>query len=356
MSGREVKKGANSPILDFLAMPVSVHIVATPETSASSVFGLYDTLVAAGRDWEHLVSGDEPEPVFKVSLIGPEIEGYRCGSGVWIAPDQTFDDADDADIVVVPGLTISPHDRPDPEQHPCLTWLANRDLSKTRIVSACTGAVYLAELGILDGVEATTHWAWEGLFQRFYPKVRLRTDRGLCFADASRGPVTSGGTTGWQELATFLIAHYGGTQRAVRAAKIWLMANRGELQSPFSSMITTTPHADAVIAQAQVWIAQNYAIDNPVADMTKRSGLPPTTFARRFRKATSKSPQAYILALRIEEARQLLETTECSVAEVGEAVGYVDTPSFRRLFKRKTGLTPVEHRKMFGQSRFAKFS
>ncbi len=349
------KKGADSPLLGILAMPVSVQIVATPETSASSVFGLYDTLVAAGRDWEHLVSGDKAEPVFDVSLVGPNSEGFRCGSGVWIAPDQSFENAVDAEIVVVPGLTLSPHDRLDPEQHPCLAWLAKRDLARTRIVSACTGAVYLAEIGILDGVEATTHWAWEGLFRRFYPNVRLRTDRGLCFADASRGPVTSGGTTGWQELATFLIAHYGGTQRAVRAAKVWLMANRGELQSPFSSMITTTPHADAAVSQAQLWIADNYAINNPVAEMAKRSGLPPTTFARRFREATSKSPQDYVLALRIEEARQLLETTDCTVTEVGEAVGYVDTPSFRRLFKRKTGLTPVEHRKMFGQSRFSKY-
>lgn len=337
-------------------MPLSVQIVATPETSASSVFGLYDTLVAAGRDWEHLVSGEEPAPVFDVSLIGPDIEGFRCGSGVRIVPDQTFEQADDADIVVVPGLTLSPHDRLDPEQHPCLQWLAKRDLSKTRIVSACTGAVYLAEIGILDGIEATTHWAWEGLFRKFYPNVRLRTDRGLCFADASQGPVTSGGTTGWQELATFLIAHYGSAQRAARAAKVWLMANRGELQSPFTSMITTTPHADAAIAQSQEWIAVNYATDNPVAEMAERAGLPPTTFARRFRKATSKSPQDYVLALRIEEARQILETTEDSIAEIGEAVGYVDTPSFRRLFKRKTGLTPAEHRKMFGQSRFSKYS
>ncbi len=337
-------------------MPFSVQIVTTPETSASSVFGLYDTLVAAGRDWEHLVSGEEPKPVFDVSLVGPDIEGFRCGSGVWIVPDKTFDQEDDADIIVVPGLTLSPHNRLDPERHPCLAWLAKRDLSKTRIVSACTGAVYLAEIGILDGVEATTHWAWEGLFRKFYPNVRLRTERGLCFADASRGPVTSGGTTGWQELATFLIAHYGSAQRAARAAKVWLMANRGELQSPFSSMITTTPHADAAIAQAQEWIADNYAIDNPVAEMAERSGLPPTTFARRFRKATSKSPQDYVLALRIEEARQILETTEDSVAEIGEEVGYLDTPSFRRLFKRKTGLTPAEHRKMFGQSRFSKYS
>ncbi|MGI3187033.1 GlxA family transcriptional regulator [Nioella aestuarii] len=337
-------------------MSLSVQIIATPEASASSLFGLYDTLVAAGRDWEALVSGDEATPVFDVRLVGPSTDPFPCGSGVRIVADVSFEDAGEADLIVVPGLTLSPHERPDPKAHPGLDWLASRDPSRTRIVSACTGAVYLAEAGLLDGVEATTHWAWEGLFKRHYPKVRLRTDRGLCFAQADHGPVTSGGTTGWQELALFLIAHYGGTQRAVRAAKVWLMADRGELQAPYCSMITTAPHADAIVAQAQGWIADNYACSNPVAEMAKRSGLPATTFARRFRTATNKSPQDYVLALRIEEARQMLETTDAPVAAIGEAVGYVDTPSFRRLFKRRTGLTPAEHRKMFGKSRFARYS
>ncbi len=336
-------------------MALSVQLVATPLASASSLFGLYDTLMAAGRDWEALVSGDEPVPVFEVSLVGPSAKPFTCGSGLRIVADATFDDAEAPDIVIVPGLNLSPHERPDPQQHPGLAWLASLDPARTRVVSACTGAVYLAETGMLDGLEATTHWAWEGLFRRCYQKVRLRTDRGLCFADAGKGVVTSGGTTGWQELALFLIAHYGGTQKAVRAAKIWLMADRGELQAPFSSMITTMPHADAVVAQAQHWIADHYAADNPVSEMARRSGLPPTTFARRFRKATNRSPQEYVLAVRIEEARQLLETTNTPVADVGEAVGYADTPSFRRLFKRKTGLTPVEHRRMFGKARFARY-
>ena len=90
--------------------------------------------------------------------------------------------------------------------------------------------------------------------------------------------------------------------------------------------------------------------------MTDKSGLPATTFARRFRNATGKSPMDYVQALRIEEARQMLETTGQPVAAVGEEVGYEDTASFRRLFKHKTGLTPVEHRRMFGASRFLRYT
>jgi transcriptional regulator GlxA family with amidase domain len=329
--------------------------MAPPQVSASSLFGLQDTLMAAGRDWEALVTGDRETPVFDVKLVGPQQEPYSCGRGVRIAPDFTFDTAPESDLVVVPGLELSPWERPARPDHPGLDWLASLDHARTRIVSACTGAIYLAETGLLDGREATSHWAFEDVFRLNYPKVRLRLDRGLCFTEADRGPVTSGGTTGWQELALFLIAHYGGAQRAARAAKVWLMADRGELQAPFTSMIRATPHEDAQIRTAQIWIAENYAVENPVRGMATSSGLPPTTFARRFRTATGRSPMEYVQAVRIEEARQLLETSSQPVAEVGGQVGYEDTAYFRRLFKKRTGLTPAAHRSMLGSARFSRF-
>ncbi len=338
-----------------MADPVSVLLVATPHVSASSLFGLYDTLMAAGRDWEFLVNGKEGAPVFDVKLVGPHLEPFASASGFRISPDVTFDDDVDCDLVIVPGLLLSTHERLDPADHPAIECLSAKRDAETRIVSACTGAIYLAEIGLLDGVEVTTHWGFEDLFRRHYPSVRLRLDRGLCFADASSGVATSGGTTGWQELALFLIANYGSVQLASRAAKVWLMADRGELQAPYSSMIKASPHDDAIVAKAQSWIGENYALENPVAEMTDRSGLPPTSFARRFRKATGKSPMDYVQSVRIEEARQMLETTNMPVAEIGDEVGYTDTATFRRLFKRRTGLTPVEHRNLFGAPRFDRY-
>ncbi|MFC3615523.1 GlxA family transcriptional regulator [Lutimaribacter marinistellae] len=335
--------------------PARIDLLATPDASASSLFGLYDTLVAAGRDWEVLVSGEVAQPVFDVRLVGPTKDMFACGNGLRILPDTIFDCADDAQIVVVPGLTLSPSARLNRSDHPALDWLTGQARRGARVVSACTGAIYLAEIGLLDRVDATTHWAFGDLFRRFYPKVRLRLDRGICFDQADRGVVTSGGTTGWQELALFLITNYGGAQRAAKTAKVWLMADRGELQAPFSTLIQTSPHADRAIAAAQAWLGDNYACAQPVAEMAAVSGLPSTSFARRFRVATGLSPMGYVQALRLEEAKQMLETTDTPVAEIGEAVGYSDTGSFRKLFKRRTGLTPADHRRMFGKARFARY-
>jgi transcriptional regulator GlxA family with amidase domain len=105
--------------------------------------------------------------------------------------------------------------------------------------------------------------------------------------------------------------------------------------------------SDAIIAKCQTWIAQNYNCENPVARMAGYSGLAPRTFARRFRAATGYLPMDYVHALRIEEAKQIIETEEGDMDEAGHRVGYEDPTFFRRLFKRQVGLTPAAYRRKF---------
>jgi transcriptional regulator GlxA family with amidase domain len=112
-------------------------------------------------------------------------------------------------------------------------------------------------------------------------------------------------------------------------------------------MTRRVQRSDAVIGQCQEWIAQNYVCANPVAAMAEQSGLKPRTFARRFRAATGYLPMDYFHALRIEEAKQLIETESAGIDETGVKVGYEDLTFFRRLFKRKAGLTPAAYRRKF---------
>lgn len=106
-------------------------------------------------------------------------------------------------------------------------------------------------------------------------------------------------------------------------------------------------HSDAVIADCQTWIAQNYAESHPVSRMIERSGLAQRIFKRRFQAATGYTPVDYVQALRVEEAKQLLETGGLSTEEVAHAVVYEDPVYFRRLFKRRTCTTPTRYRKRF---------
>jgi len=104
---------------------------------------------------------------------------------------------------------------------------------------------------------------------------------------------------------------------------------------------------DGPISDCQIWIADNYASAKPVEKMVERSGLNARTFSRRFRAATGFTPIEYVQALRIEEAKQMLETDEMSNDDVGSTIGYEDPASFRRVFKRGTGLSPAAYRKKF---------
>jgi transcriptional regulator GlxA family with amidase domain len=135
----------------------------------------------------------------------------------------------------------------------------------------------------------------------------------------------------------------------VLSAKAFLIGDRTDGQRSFAIMAPHIQQLDRAIADTQAWIAENYTCENPIARMAERAGLTSRTFARRFRASTGYEPMGYVQSLRIEEAKQLLETEDLTVEDVGHAVGYQDPTSFRRLFKRKAGLTPAAYRRKFAK-------
>jgi transcriptional regulator GlxA family with amidase domain len=207
----------------------------------------------------------------------------------------------------------------------------------------------LAEAGLLDGETVTTHWAASDLIARYYPTIRLAPQRILTAAGDGDRILTAGGTSAWSDLALYLIARFSSGTEAVRTAKIFLLGDHSEGQLPFAGARKAQSHDDAIVAEAQVWIADHYHSAKPVAFMITRSGLAPRTFLRRFKTATGYTPTEYVQTLRIEEAKQLLETGTLSVEAIGFEVGYEDPNFFRRLFKRMTGVTPARYRLRFSR-------
>ncbi len=175
----------------------------------------------------------------------------------------------------------------------------------------------------------------------------MREDSVLCLSAENDRIVTAGGVTAWHDLALYLIARLCGQQQAVHTAKVFLLSGHEDGQLPFAAMGRRIDTSDAVIGDCQSWIAENYRADAPVQRMAEHTGLNPRTFARRFRAATGYQPIDYVQALRVEEAKQMLETGELGVDEIAETVGYDDPASFRRLFKRRAGLTPAAYRRKF---------
>jgi transcriptional regulator GlxA family with amidase domain len=345
----------SDPVSPAARSSIDVALLAVPANSASGLFGMRDVLNSVGVGWETYVTGSAPAPSFRVSIVGARRTPFVCASGALIEPDHALADAPTPDVIIASGMFVSAVERIAGIDPAVIAWLAERHAAGTTIASSCTGAILLAEAGLLDGVEATTHWAFYDLFRTHYPKVHLRLEQNLCCVPPDHRIVTSGGTTMWQELALYLIARFIGVEQATRTAKFWLLPNRERLQAPYVAMPKGIPHHDAQIAAAQSWIATHYATPDPVTRLAERSGLAMTTFRRRFAAATGFQPMDYIHTVRVEEAKQLLETTRLTVADVASQVGYEDLSYFTKLFRRRTGLSPADHRRKFGAERFRRY-
>jgi transcriptional regulator GlxA family with amidase domain len=326
-----------------------VCLLAATETSPSILYGLYDVLSTVGAIYREMTVGEAGNQVLDVKIVGASGKPFRCFGDVVVEPHAGLDDLDETDVAIVcdmyQPIDAPPHGRYRRE----IAWLKRMYGKGAIIASVCSGSLVLAESGLLDGLEAAGHWAYREMFRDHYPQVTLRENAILSPAGEDDRIVTAGSVNSWQELALHLIARLCGPEHALRTAKIHLLADRTEGQLPFAVMTPRVQKVDAVIGDCQEWIAENYACSNPVARMTAHTGLTPRTFVRRFRAATRYQPIDYVHAIRVEEAKQLLESTCSSVEQIGRLVGYEDPTSFRRLFKRKAGLTPAAYRRKFAR-------
>jgi transcriptional regulator GlxA family with amidase domain len=324
--------------------PITVKLLAVPETTASILYSFYDLFGSFERSWAHLTGGGTAIASFEPRIVSP-VEGmFSSNFGIPIAPQETLQANAVPDVIIVPDVSMPVDEDPRGRWPEVATWLKRMHEGGATICSVCTGSLVLADAGILDGRAASTHWAYADMIRRYYPKVDLQPERILVPGDAAGSVVTSGGPSSWEELALYLIARFRGEAAAVRAAKIFILGDKTDGQLLYAALLQPKRHDDAVIADAQSWLADNYTVQNPVAALVDRSGLPDRTFKRRFKSATGYTPIDYIQTLRTEEAKQLLESTATPVDAIGAAVGYEDPTFFRRLFKRATGVTPSRYR------------
>lgn len=325
---------------------IRVSIPVFPECDPSIVYGVFDTLWAAGLNWDSF-DGDNSKGLFEPRLIGTDTKPMRLITGVSIIPQDTIKSVKATDVVFVPNVIIAPGQSPKSLDRRLIDWIKRMHHKGAQLYSACGGSIVLAEAGVLAGQEATTHWAYVPLFRDHYPDVTLRTERILVQTGEEQNLFCAGGASSWQDLALLLVAKYGGTEEAIRMSKFFLYQWHRDGQLPYFSMTQNVNHGDAAILDCQQWIAKNYERQDIIAELVKKSGLPKRSFDRRFRAATGYSPLSYVQTLRVEEAKHMLETSALSVEQIGEDVGYQDAASFRRLFRKLTGMAPGKYRRNF---------
>jgi len=337
--------------------PLTIAVLALPETTASSVFALYDMFSSAGRDWDLLTAGEAGTPKARPVIVSPGSSPFEAANGAWIRPDRAMADCempdDIPDVVYVPELFTAPGEPIGGRFDEVVAWLRRCHDGGAMLASACSGTLLLAEAGLLDDCDATTHWAYCQALERGYPRVRVHPARCLVASGDGQRIITSGGGTSYLDLGLYLVARFFGQEEAMRLARVYLIDWHSQGQLPFSSLACARQVEDRHISAMQEWIAENYAHAAPVAAMVSLSELPERSFKRRFTQATGLTPLEYVHTLRLEEAKQLLETTALAVDGVANEVGYEDGSFFRRLFRRKVGLTPHAYRLRFSSFRKA---
>jgi transcriptional regulator GlxA family with amidase domain len=328
--------------------PLDVLLVAVPETAGSALYGMLDVLLAAGNLWQALAREEaQARRLFEVRIAGPTRAPFACGNGIPVRPDAGIDEDPDADIAILPEIWLGPDESIAGRYPEVMDWLRRRHRARCSLYSACSGAIMLAESGLLDGCEATSHWGYQDLFRRQYPRVRFRPEPNLVFADARGAIVTAGGTTSWHDLALHIIARHGSPGEALRIAQVYLLKWHAEGQLPYSALVRRQPHADAVVRRCEDWLASNYRRADPVREAVRRAGMAERTLKRRFKQATGTTLIGRVQDLRIEHAKRLLESSDSSIDDVCAEAGYEDASFFRRLFRRRTGLSPADYRRMF---------
>jgi transcriptional regulator GlxA family with amidase domain len=327
--------------------PLDVLIVALPETAGSALYGMVDVLGAAGTLWRQLAGEPPGEPLLRPRIVALSREPFRCGNGIPVCPDVGLDEEPEAGIVILPELWLAPDDDMRGRYPELLEWIRRRYRSGSVLYSACSGAILLAATGLLDGRAATSHWAYQELFRARFSDVDFQPEPNLCFADASGRIVTAGGTTSWHDLAIHIISRHCNPGEALRIAKVYLLKWHGEGQLPYASLVRRQPHADSVVRHAENWLASHFREPHAVAAVVAAAGIPERTLKRRFKSATGSRLIDYVQNLRIEEAKRLLEVDTIAAEAIAAEVGYENAAFFRRLFKRATGLTPGQYRRMF---------
>jgi transcriptional regulator GlxA family with amidase domain len=329
-----------------MSKPLHVSLVAIPDAAISTLHGLYDVLngFALLRGFDDSIPDSPP---FDVEIVSSGDGPVMLASGLPTQTHRSVRSSAGTDIIIVPSVVL-PRGGWEIGRYPELTeWLEAQHARGAMLCSACSGAFLIAETGLLNGRHITLHWSFAPKFRTLYPEVVLLPEQPLVIAGERGQFVSSGASMSWHDLVLYLIANHVGRTAAQTIAKFFALQWHRDGLGSYMVFEGRTDHGDALILDAQAWLAKHFSLADPVEKMAQRSGLGERTFKRRFLAATGHTPLAYVQQLRIEDAKRRLERTTESVEKIGWRVGYEDPAFFRRLFKRMTGVTPGHYRRQF---------
>lgn len=285
------------------------------------------------------------KPLFNIQLVGLKREVKVNGGLFSVNTTHLLKEIGNTDLIIIPALfgdmrtAISSNKK-------VLPWINELYRGGAEVASLCVGAFLLASTGLLNGKKCSTHWGFQNEFREMFPDVEVM--EGSIITEESR-IYSSGGASSYWNLLLHLVEKYTNRQIAILASKYFAIDIDRQSQSAFAMFQGQKNHNDEMIRKAQEFIEDNIEEKISIQSLSALSSVGRRSFERRFKTATNNSVLEYINRVKIELAKRNFETSRKNINQVMYDVGYTDTKAFRAMFKKLTGLTPIEYRNKYNK-------
>ncbi len=293
---------------------------------------------------QFLESAGKP-PLFQVQLVGHAKE-IRLNNGQFsVHTDLLLEEVTKTDLIFIPALSGDMRTALQMNKD-LVPWLVRQYNNGAELASLCVGAFLLASTGLLSGKQCSTHWLYANEFRAMFPDVEVVD--GSIITEEQR-IYSSGGASSYWNLLLYLVEKFTNRETAILAAKFFAIEIDRNSQSDFVIFQGQKEHEDEEIRRAQDFIEQNFQDKITVDQLADLTATGRRSFERRFKKATNNTVVEYIQRVKIEAAKRHFESSRKNITEVMFDVGYTDTKAFRDVFKKVTGLTPIEYRNKYNK-------
>lgn len=293
----------------------------------------------------HFLTVSGKRPLFNVQLVGAKREVKLNNGSFSVHTDLQLKDVDKTDLIFIPALFGDMSDALS-KNKTLVPWIVEQYNKGAEVASLCVGAFLLASTGLLDGKKCSTHWGFTNEFRGMFPAVEVV--EGNIVTEENR-IYSSGGANSYWNLLLYLVEKYTDRETAILASKYFAIDIDRYSQSAFAMFKGQKEHDDVEVKKAQEFIEANFQDKISVDQLADMFSLGRRSFERRFKKATNNTVLDYIQRVKMEAAKRSFESSRKNITEVMFDVGYTDTKAFRMVFKKITGLTPIEYRNKYNK-------
>ncbi|GKW12892.1 transcriptional regulator FtrA [Pectobacterium punjabense] len=280
---------------------------------------------------------------YQFAVAGLENGAMRATGGIHVVADGGLELLIQAGTIIIPGWKGSDVAVPG---H-LIDALRQAHQQGARLLSICSGVFVLAATGLLSGRRATTHWRYSDTLKMQYPDINIEPD--VLYIDEGT-ILTSAGSAAGIDLGLHLIRRDYGSKAANQVARRLVVApHRDGGQAQYIEKAVPVDYERSRLGPLIDHVRANLAEEYSVRKLAMISCMSPRTFLRRFSAATGTTPARWLLAERLNTARDLLENTRLSIEKIAETVGFGTAASLRHHFRQQLDLTPSTYRLRFGQ-------